>query len=139
MSVADGVIDQGITVNGGNYRVRGLETSGIAFVTSALSIQGAAAWSHSELIKEAPFKWADGTPINFSALQSAAGERLANPGGTLGSSLAAAPAFQGNILANTSITVTSGATLNGRALAGAVVATGAVTLDTNVFTLPACQ
>jgi hypothetical protein len=48
-------------------------------------------------------------------------------------------AFQGNILANTSITVTSGATLNGRALAGAVVATGAVTLDTNVFTLPACQ
>jgi hypothetical protein len=29
--------------------------------------------------------------------------------------------------------------LNGRALAGAVVATGAVTLDTNVFTLPACQ
>jgi outer membrane receptor protein involved in Fe transport len=97
VSVADGVIDQGITVNGGNYRVRGLETSGIAFVTSALSIQGAAAWSHSELIKEAPFKWADGTPINFSALQSAAGERLANPGGTLGSSLAGAPAFQGNI------------------------------------------
>ena len=48
-------------------------------------------------------------------------------------------AFQGNILANTSITVTNGATLNGRALAGAVVATGAVTLDTNVFTLPACQ
>jgi Ice-binding-like/Bacterial Ig-like domain len=47
--------------------------------------------------------------------------------------------FQGTILADTSITVTSGDILNGRALAAAVVATGAVTLDTNIFTLPACQ
>jgi ice-binding like protein/Big-like domain-containing protein len=47
--------------------------------------------------------------------------------------------FQGTILADTSITVTTGDTLNGRALGGAVVASGAVTLDTNIFTLPACQ
>jgi iron complex outermembrane recepter protein len=97
LSVADGVIDQGSTVNGGNYRVRGLETSAVARVTSALSIQGAAAWSHSELVKEATFIWADGTPINFGALQSAAGERLSNPGGTLGSALAGAPPFQANV------------------------------------------
>jgi hypothetical protein len=47
--------------------------------------------------------------------------------------------FEGTILANTSITVTTGATLNGRALAGAVAPSGAVTLDTNAFTLPVCQ
>ncbi|MGA8696520.1 MAG: ice-binding family protein, partial [Xanthobacteraceae bacterium] len=47
--------------------------------------------------------------------------------------------FQGTILADTSITVTTGDAINGRALGGAVVATGAVTLDTNIFTLPACQ
>jgi hypothetical protein len=47
--------------------------------------------------------------------------------------------FQGTMLADTSITVTTGDATNGRALGGAVVATGAVTLDTNIFTLPACQ
>jgi iron complex outermembrane recepter protein len=97
LSVADGVIDQGVTANGGNYRVRGLETSVVARVTSGLTVQGAAAWSHSALVKEATFDWADGTPINFSTLQSAAGEKLSNPGGTLGSPLAGAPPFQGNI------------------------------------------
>ncbi len=40
-------------------------------------------------------------------------------------------AFFGTILANTSITMVSGATLNGRALAGAISGTGAVTLDDN--------
>jgi hypothetical protein len=39
--------------------------------------------------------------------------------------------MEGNILANTSITLVSGATVRGRALGGAVTATGAVTLDTN--------
>jgi Ice-binding-like len=42
--------------------------------------------------------------------------------------------FRGNILADTSITLTTGATLEGRALAS----NGAVTLDTNVITIPAC-
>ncbi|MGD0352445.1 MAG: ice-binding family protein [Dehalococcoidia bacterium] len=40
--------------------------------------------------------------------------------------------FQGNILADQSITMTTGATLNGRALARV----GAVTLDSNIVTLP---
>lgn len=45
--------------------------------------------------------------------------------------------FAGNILANTSITLVSGAVLDGRALAGAVSATGAVTMDDNTVVLPA--
>jgi type VI secretion system secreted protein VgrG len=43
--------------------------------------------------------------------------------------------FFGTILANTSITLVSGATLNGRALAGAVSGTGAVTMDDNTVVL----
>lgn len=39
--------------------------------------------------------------------------------------------LEGNILANTSITLVAGATVHGRALGGAVAASGAVTMDTN--------
>jgi hypothetical protein len=42
--------------------------------------------------------------------------------------------FQGTMMAHASITVTTGATLNGRALAE----TGAVTLDSNPINVPAC-
>jgi len=42
--------------------------------------------------------------------------------------------FQGTIMAHASITLTTGATLNGRALAS----TGAVTLDTNPVNVPIC-
>lgn len=47
-----------------------------------------------------------------------------------------ATTFVGNILANTSITMTTRATLNGRALAGAIAPSGAVTLDTNRIIQP---
>lgn len=45
--------------------------------------------------------------------------------------------FAGNILSNTSITLVSGAVLDGRALAGAVSGTGAVTMDDNTVVRPA--
>jgi iron complex outermembrane receptor protein len=45
------------------------------------------------LVKEATLLWQDGTPIDFSALH------VPNPGGALGSPLAGAPPFQGNIRA----------------------------------------
>jgi outer membrane receptor protein involved in Fe transport len=88
-----GVIGADITLNGGNYRVRGIETSGVARVTTGLTIEAGAAWNHSELVKQAIFLWADGTPIDFSMLH------LSNPNGALGSPLAGAPPFQGNIRA----------------------------------------
>jgi hypothetical protein len=47
--------------------------------------------------------------------------------------------LEGNILADTSITMTAGATLDGDAFAGAVTSSGALTLDTNsVSTAGAC-
>lgn len=53
--------------------------------------------------------------------------------------IGAGTTFEGTILADTSISVTTGAVLNGRALAGAVAPSGAVTLDTDAFTLPVCH
>ena len=79
--------------------MRGIETSGVARVTTGLTIEAGAAWNHSELVKQATFLWADGTPINFSALQTSSGEKVSNPSGALGSPLAGAPPFQGNIRA----------------------------------------
>jgi hypothetical protein len=79
--------------------VRGVETSGVARVTTGLTIEAGAAWNHSELVKQAPFLWQDGTPIDFGALQISSGKKLSNPGGALGTPLAGAPPFQGNIRA----------------------------------------
>ena len=89
----------GATINGGNYRVRGVESFAQAQVAAGLNFEAGVAWNHSALIKEAPFYWADGTPIDFNSLQTATGKKLANPAGTIGSSLAGAPAFQGNFRA----------------------------------------
>jgi iron complex outermembrane receptor protein len=91
----NGVITYGVTLNGGNYRVRGVETSVETRVATGLSIDAGAAWNHSELVKQAVLLWRDGTAIDFSSL----GSSLSNPGGALGSPLAGAPAFQGNIRA----------------------------------------
>jgi iron complex outermembrane recepter protein len=75
--------------------VRGIETSVVARVTSGFTIDAGAAWNHSELVKQALFLWRDGVPIDFASLQT----KLSNPGGALGSPLAGAPPFQGNIRA----------------------------------------
>jgi len=84
-------------INGASYRVRGLETFVASHITSGLSLEIGAAWSHSTLVKEARFFWADGTPIDFKSLQTYNGQQLANPAGTLGSPLAGAPPFQGDV------------------------------------------
>ncbi len=88
-----------VILNGGNYRVRGVESSVVARVTAGLTLEGGAAWNHGELVKQSPFLWRDGTPIDFSALQTSNGRPLSNPGGALGSPLAGAPAVQANIRA----------------------------------------
>jgi iron complex outermembrane recepter protein len=85
------------TINGGSYRIRGIETFSVARVATGLTVEAGANWNHNELIKQATFFWADGTPINFSALETSTGQPFPNPTGTLGSPLAAAPAFQGNV------------------------------------------
>jgi iron complex outermembrane recepter protein len=48
-------------------------------------------------VKQATLLWMDGTPIDFNTLKSAIGQPFPNPGGALGSALAGAPPFQGNI------------------------------------------
>jgi iron complex outermembrane recepter protein len=93
------VVTLGLLLNGGNYRVRGIETSVAARVTAGLTLEAGAAWSHSELIKQATLYWTDGAPIDFSTLRDANGKAVPNPGGALGSPLAGAPPFQGNIRA----------------------------------------
>ena len=93
---AVGVVPPDI-LNGGDYRVRGAETSLLARVTTALSIDAGAEWNHSELIKEAALAWSDGTLVDFSTLRDSAGNKVPNPAGALGSSLAAAPRFQGHL------------------------------------------
>ena len=80
----------GATINGANYRVQGLETSLQTNPLEGLTLEAGAAFNHSELVKEATFFWANGMPIDFSSLG------IQNPAGLLGSSLAGAPAFQGN-------------------------------------------
>jgi iron complex outermembrane recepter protein len=92
-------ISSGLYINGGNYRVRGVETSLVARVTGGLSLEAGGAWNHSELVKEATYLWGDGTPIDFSTLQNFVSQTIPKPGGILGSPLAGAPSFQGNIRA----------------------------------------
>jgi iron complex outermembrane recepter protein len=96
-----GLLGGGAIVNGGHYRVRGVETSAELLIADGLTVDIGAAWNHSRLVKEAPFYWADGTPIDFGTLHLANDEKdkVANPAGTLGSPLAGAPPFQGNIRA----------------------------------------
>ena len=89
----------GATINGGKYRVRGVETSAVARAGGGFTLDIGAVWNHSALIKQGTFYWADGTAINFDTLRTANGARIVNPTGSLGSELAGAPPFQGNIRA----------------------------------------
>jgi outer membrane receptor protein involved in Fe transport len=93
------VLNNTLTTNGGRYRVRGIETSAIAVLESGLTVEARAAWNHTELVQQATYLWADGTPIDWSTLYTSRGQQLGNPSGELGSPLAGAPPFQGNIRA----------------------------------------
>ena len=86
------------TANGGNYKVKGLETSLVARVTHELTVSAGASWNHSELTQLAALVDNNGVPINF-ANYSIKGVPLSNPGGALGSPLASSPPFQGNLRA----------------------------------------
>jgi iron complex outermembrane recepter protein len=101
---APGIVDLSLFINGGNYRVRGVETSLIARLASGLSIEAGGAWDHSELVKQRSFLWTDGTPIDFSALQTFNKTKVPDLRGVLGSSLAGAPPLQGNIRARYDLT-----------------------------------
>jgi outer membrane receptor protein involved in Fe transport len=92
-----GPIVAGDVINGGSYKVRGVETSLVTRALTGLTVEVGAAWNQSELIKEATFLWADGTPVDFSSLRTSTGQQLSNPAGQLGSPLAGAPSFQGNV------------------------------------------
>ena len=94
---APGIVDLGLFINGGNYRVRGVETSLVARPAGGFSIEAGGAWNHSELVKQAPFFWTDGTPIDFSILRTANNTPVPDLRGVLGSPLAGAPPLQGNI------------------------------------------
>jgi len=68
LDTADPSILGSSAINGGNYRVRGLETAVVARFDAGLTLDIGVAWNHSELVKEASFYWLDGTAINFNAL-----------------------------------------------------------------------
>ncbi len=88
---------------------------------------------------DAVFIFQAGTSLTTGAgsrVQLTNGAQACNVFWQLGSSatLGTGTAFVGTIMASTSITLTTGATLQGRALAGS----GAVTLDSNVITRATC-
>jgi iron complex outermembrane recepter protein len=82
-------------VNGPNYKVRGLEMSLVARVTSGLTVQGSASYNKSEqtnspfLIANNPLSVNNGKPITS----------ISNPYGNIGSPTANSPLFQGNMRA----------------------------------------
>ncbi len=76
--------------------MRGLETSAQARLDTGLAIEFGAAWNHSELVREATFFWADGTPIDFATLRTRPADALESCR-TAWSPLAGAPPFQGNV------------------------------------------
>jgi iron complex outermembrane receptor protein len=96
---APGVVDSGLFINGGNYRVRGVESSLVGRLTSELSIEAGGAWNHSELVKQVPFFWTNGKPIDFSTLETLNNMQVPDLRGVLGSPLAGAAPLQGNIRA----------------------------------------
>jgi hypothetical protein len=80
------------------------------------------------------------TTASASTVKLTGGAQACNVFWKVGSSatLGTATSFIGTILADTSITLTTGASVNGRVLAGAKTLSGAVTLDTNNIFFSSC-
>jgi iron complex outermembrane recepter protein len=93
--------DPGVTgliafnANGPNYRVRGIETSLVARPIDPLTITAAASSNSSEVVKTVDFVGKNGQPIILAV----------NPFGELGTPLANAPSFQGNLRARYEIPI----------------------------------
>jgi hypothetical protein len=106
--------------------VPGVYCAGSFHLTGTLTLSGSGVWifkSESDLITSGTANVVGGDPCNvwWRVVSSA----------TLGTYTS----LIGNILASTSITMATGATLNGRAM----VQTGQVLLDTNTITGPTCS
>jgi iron complex outermembrane receptor protein len=86
LQVYDAVLygNAGFTVNGPNYRVRGIEGDVVFRVTDQLTLNSSFAWNHSEQVNE-PSLVSQGTVISLFPTRG------------IGSSLANAPPFQGNL------------------------------------------
>jgi outer membrane receptor protein involved in Fe transport len=90
--------------NGQNFKIRGLETSVVALVMTGLTVQGSAAWNHSEqtnspsLITGNPASVNFGKPITQNC--DSTGHNcvpVTNPFGPIGSPSANAPPLQFNV------------------------------------------
>jgi hypothetical protein len=130
---AFGTIDQGCTTTyAGAYKdlvglnlVPGVYCADSFHLTGTLTLSGSGVWifkSSSDLVTSGTANVVGGDPCNvwWRVVSSA----------TLGTNTS----LIGNILASTSITMATGATLNGRAFAQ----TGEVSMDTNTITGPTC-
>jgi outer membrane receptor protein involved in Fe transport len=86
LQVYDAVLygNSGFTVNGPNYRVRGVEGDVVFRITDHLTLNSSFAWNHSEQVNE-PSLVANGTTISLFPTRG------------IGSPLANAPPFQGNL------------------------------------------
>jgi iron complex outermembrane recepter protein len=86
LQVYDAVLygNSGFTVNGPNYRVRGVEAEMVFRITDQLTLNSSFAWNHSEQVNE-PSLVSNGTVISLFPTRG------------IGSPLADAPPFQGNL------------------------------------------
>jgi outer membrane receptor protein involved in Fe transport len=86
LQVYDAVLygNSGFTVNGPNYRVRGVEGDVVFRITEQLTLNSSFAWNRSEQVNE-PSLVANGTTISLFPTRG------------IGSPLANAPPFQGNL------------------------------------------
>jgi outer membrane receptor protein involved in Fe transport len=95
---APGIVDLGLFINGGNYRVRGVETSLVARLTSGLSLEAVAPGITASWSSRRHSSGQTGHP-SISAHCDTTMRQVPNLRGQLGSPLAGAPPLQGNIRA----------------------------------------